>query len=176
MERNFLCDTKKDSGAPRFRGHCGPPRLVVASHHPVQQTPPRLRRQEYNPVMSLSRLGWRSAKATGQSRICLICQSRQFTQAVKYKGTAKLASVPNRQNTSIQIQIQNYATKRGFNASRVRADVDERGRLGFYTLTKQQGILKMEPRTAQSLYQDFITHKNKMDHGTNVLRLAKSAY
>ena len=123
--------------------------------------------------MSVSRLGRRSARAFGQFETCLICQSHQYTESALKKHIAKLGpSIPQRQ--SFQFQSRNYAVKQRFDAPRARADVDERSRLGFYTLSNQQGVLKMEPRLAQSLYADFVAHKGKMDHGVNVLRLVKS--
>ncbi|EUC32028.1 hypothetical protein COCCADRAFT_99764 [Bipolaris zeicola 26-R-13] len=123
--------------------------------------------------MSLSRIGGGSTRTVEKIGNCLICQFRQFTRTAQYKGAPRLIPSPHRQKASTPIQIRKYATKSRFDAPKARADVDERSRLGFYTLAKQQGTLKMEPRIAQSLYQDFVTHKNKMDHGTNILRLVK---
>jgi hypothetical protein len=128
-----------------------------------------------SPTMSFSRIGRSSARAVAKIENCLIYQSRQFTRATRHNDIAQLASSSYRQKTSTRIQSREYATKQRFDSARARADVDERSRLGFYTLTKQQGALKMEPHTAQSLYQDFVAHKSKMDHGTNVLRLVESA-
>lgn len=126
------------------------------------------------PTMSLSRIGGGSTRTVEKIGNCLICQFRQFTRTAQYKGAPRLIPSPHRQKASTPIQIRKYATKSRFDAPKARADVDERSRLGFFTLAKQQGTLKMEPRIAQSLYQDFVTHKNKMDHGTNILRLVKS--
>ncbi|KAF1833493.1 hypothetical protein BDW02DRAFT_598972 [Decorospora gaudefroyi] len=55
----------------------------------------------------------------------------------------------------------------------MRADMDARARLGFYTANQKQKALHMEPHTADSIYKDFLAQKSSMDHGSNVLRLAK---
>ncbi|KAA8617410.1 hypothetical protein PtrSN002B_010523 [Pyrenophora tritici-repentis] len=58
-------------------------------------------------------------------------------------------------------------------ATRLRADVDARSRLGFYTLYKQQAVLVMEPHTALSIYADFAAHKNDTDYGSQVQRIVQ---
>jgi hypothetical protein len=59
---------------------------------------------------------------------------------------------------------------------RARIDVDKRARLGFYTLNRQQGVLKMEPHTADAIYADFIHQKKNMDPGSNIRRIEKSVF
>lgn len=56
---------------------------------------------------------------------------------------------------------------------RLRADVDERSRYGFYKLSKIQASLKMEADKANAIYNDFVAHKSRIDHKSNVLRLSK---
>jgi hypothetical protein len=123
--------------------------------------------------MLSSRLAARSARAVLKKDTCSICQSRQFTQALHRSGTVKLSLNSSRHGTNVQ--RRNYAAMR-LDGPRARADVDARARLGFYTMNKQQGALKMEPHTAQSIYHDFMAQKDRMDHASNVLRLAKSAF
>lgn len=74
------------------------------------------------------------------------------------------------------MRVQSYATKQRIDGQRARADADARGRLGFYTLTKQQGIHNIEPHTAMSIYDDFVAHKKTMAHGKNVLRIVNSGF
>ncbi|RMZ67867.1 hypothetical protein GMOD_00003919 [Pyrenophora seminiperda CCB06] len=66
--------------------------------------------------------------------------------------------------------------KQKLDGPKLRADVDARSRLGLYAMTKQQAILQMQPHTAQSIYEDFVAHKSKMDHGSNVRRIVKSGF
>jgi hypothetical protein len=124
--------------------------------------------------MSSSRLAARSAREALKKETCRICQSRQFTQAIHRSGTVKFSPLSSRHSTNVQ--RRNYAAPMRLDGPRARADVDARGRLGFYTMNKQQGALKMEPHTAQSIYHDFMAQKDRLDHGSNVLRLAKSAF
>jgi len=74
------------------------------------------------------------------------------------------------------MQTRSYAIKLKLDGPRLRSDVDARARLGFYTITKQQAILHIEPHTAQSIYEDFVAHKDKMDYGSHVRRIVQSGF
>ena len=124
--------------------------------------------------MAFSRIASRSVRAAAKIEPCIICQSRQITLAAHRSGAAKLSPLSRRH--AIGTQVRSYATPKRLDGPRARADVDARSRLGFYTMMKQQKILKMEPHMAQSIYHDFLTQKGNVDHGTNVLRLMKSAF
>jgi hypothetical protein len=124
--------------------------------------------------MSSSRLVSRSMRAVATLEPCAFCQARQFTRGFGRNGAAKLS--PSSIWRATSIQSRNYATRQRLDGSRARADVDARARLGFYTMSKQQGILKMEPHTADSIYKDFLAHKDSMGYGSSVLRLAQSAF
>ncbi|KAI4956295.1 hypothetical protein J4E91_000506 [Alternaria rosae] len=56
---------------------------------------------------------------------------------------------------------------------RARVDADARARLGFYTICKQQSTLNIEPRTALSIYDDFVAQTKTISHSDNVLRIVK---
>ncbi|KAF1935687.1 hypothetical protein EJ02DRAFT_360970 [Clathrospora elynae] len=103
---------------------------------------------------------------------CVFCQSRQFITSINRNGASKLSnSLNGTANPPRAIaQRRNYAAQK-LDVQRLRTDVDARARLGFYTLSKQQGTIKMEPHTADSIYKDFLAQKNKMDHGSNIQRL-----
>jgi len=65
-----------------------------------------------------------------------------------------------------------YATQR-LDVARLRDDVDQRARSGFYQLCKAQAALKIAPDKANAIYKEFIAHRNKLGHSANVRQLAK---
>jgi hypothetical protein len=126
--------------------------------------------------MVLSRPATRLRRGLSSLETCFLCQPRQLTPLLRENNTAGLLTVASWHPRSTKLSIQNrhYAAPK-LDVQRFRRDVDTRARLGFYTLSKQQGALgPLEPHTADSIYKDFITQKDKIDHGSNVLRLAKS--
>lgn len=126
--------------------------------------------------MSSSRLVPLSIRPALLAESCFFCQARCFTASVHRNGTTKLLRPPNwrAEATSNPIVRRGYATQR-FDAKRARVDVDKRARVGFYTLSKQQGALKMDANTADSIVADFLHQKSNMEHGSNIQRLAQSA-
>ncbi|KAF2821285.1 hypothetical protein CC86DRAFT_410988 [Ophiobolus disseminans] len=66
-----------------------------------------------------------------------------------------------------------YATPvaQKLDVKRLRHDIDERARLGFYTLTKKQGALLMERDVANAIVKEFLAKQNTMDHSSNVRHL-----
>lgn len=59
---------------------------------------------------------------------------------------------------------------------RLRADVDKKGRLGWYKLTKAQKILLLEPTVAEAIYNDFVAHKDRKEFGKVIKQLMTSSY
>ncbi|CAE7188391.1 hypothetical protein HRS9139_07623 [Pyrenophora teres f. teres] len=113
----------------------------------------------------------RSVRAVPSLETCLRCKIRQFFPAVRpYATKSSLSRAPA---LGTGIQTRHYAMKMKLDAPRLRADIDARSRLGFYTLNKQQAILAMEPHTAQSIYADFAAHKNNTDYGSQVQRIVQ---
>jgi hypothetical protein len=122
-------------------------------------------------AMSSSRVALRSARAIASLEPCLMCQSRQLVSTVRRNATRyPLSSYW----FATSMQVQSYATKQRIDGPRARAEVDARGRLGFYTLTKQQRIHNIEPHTAMSIYDDFVAHRKATTDGQNVLRIVNS--
>lgn len=134
------------------------------SHHTTLSTGHRV-------TMAAFRIALRSARAIARLEPCIMCQSHQLALAIRRNATRYPTSSCD---FATSMRVQNYATKQRIDAPRLRADVDARGRLGFYTLTKHERIHKIEPRTAMSIYDDFVAHKNTMSHGKNVLRIVNS--
>jgi hypothetical protein len=63
-----------------------------------------------------------------------------------------------------------------FDARKYRLDVDERARIGFYTMSKMQGILLMDPSKANSIAKEFLAKQKTMDHAKNIKHLASSVF
>lgn len=57
---------------------------------------------------------------------------------------------------------------------KLRQDIDEKSRLGFYNLYKGQGILLVEPSIANAIYKDFVSHRSQGPLGDAVNCLATS--
>jgi hypothetical protein len=167
-------DMEKDSGVPRFRGHCGPPRLPNGPCEcKVHLTVVHKLSNNCTVPMSTSRLALRSARAVARLESCSVCQSRQITSTIRHKASRYPQSP---YGLATGTRSQSYATKQRFDAPRVRADVDTRARLGFYSVCKHSGAFEIEPRTAMSIYNDFVAHSKTMSHGHNVSRIVESVF
>jgi hypothetical protein len=129
--------------------------------------------------MASYRLAKRSVKGIGSLETCLACQLRQWIPVFHESNTTRIFTTSNGHAKTIKSssQIRSYAAQK-LDVQRLRKDVDARARLGFYELSKQQGAFskKMEKGIADSIYKDFLAQKSTMDHGKNVLRLAKSVF
>ena len=124
--------------------------------------------------MSLSRFGPISARALRNPELCWVCSARQMARVPPAGHTASsTSSIYQSPARKSSMQKRHYAAQ-NIDVSKVRRDVDNRARLGFYTLSNKQGALRMDPHKADSIYADFLHHKNKMDHGSNIRRLAES--
>jgi hypothetical protein len=75
------------------------------------------------------------------------------------------------------ISSREYATvpRQKLDVQRLRLDVDERARLGFYTLVKTQGALKIERDVANAVIKEFTARQTTIDHSSNIKSLASSA-
>ncbi|CAO2651559.1 Nn.00g041290.m01.CDS01 [Neocucurbitaria sp. VM-36] len=124
--------------------------------------------------MSSSRLASLSVRPVLIPESCAFCQSRSLIQTPRRNGTAKPSTSRKwrAEAPSINISRRSYATQR-LDVKRIRADVDVRNRMGFYTLSNKQGVLKMDANKAASIIADFLHQKSNMDHGSNIRRLVK---
>jgi hypothetical protein len=68
------------------------------------------------------------------------------------------------------------STGQKLDVERLRRDVDEKARLGFYTLNQQQGALHMDRVKANSIAKEFLAKQNTMDYGSNVKHLSSSVF
>ena len=118
-----------------------------------------------------------SSRCARTREICNFGCSRQLRLVIQKNGaTGPLISTVGRVQTSdIKVPRRHYATQ-VLDVQRLRTDVDKRSRVGFYTLNKSLNVLHMDPHKADSIYADFVTQKNKLDHGANVQRLVQSAF
>ncbi|KAH7076092.1 hypothetical protein FB567DRAFT_563536 [Paraphoma chrysanthemicola] len=125
--------------------------------------------------MSHSQFARSFAKPFFTEGTCVFCQSR---------GAARIASShalgrSKRRPRSIAAPTSAVSLRRPYASSatqkldvqRLRHDVDERSRLGFYTLTKKQGALHMEAATANSIVKEFLHRQKTMDHKSNIEQL-----
>lgn len=69
---------------------------------------------------------------------------------------------------------RDYAQK--LDVKRLRADVDKKGRVGWYKLTKKQGLLLLEADKAEAIYNDFVAHKDKKEYAKLVKQFTTSSY
>lgn len=65
-----------------------------------------------------------------------------------------------------------YAQK--LDVKRLRADVDKKSRVGWYTLTKKQGVLLLGADKAEAIYNDFVAHKDKKEYGKLIKQFTTS--
>lgn len=128
--------------------------------------------------MSSSLLATKRSVLTRASKCCLSCNVRQVAANTIAPGALKHPYQPitcARVN-SIDGTRRAYATSSGqrHDVQRYRKDVDERGRLGYYILSKQQGALHMESAKANSIVKEFVAKQKTTDHRSNVQHLATS--
>lgn len=105
--------------------------------------------------------------------LCTSCTA-YFTHAAPYSDTAErlgFTYISIREPTANKWR-RGYATQR-LDVVRLRADVDQRARSGFYQLSRVQGALRLAPDKANAIYKEFLSHKDRRDHGANVRQLAK---
>ncbi len=117
----------------------------------------------------------RTIRVLSDLRTGLALQPRSQYQLTHQNNLPVSCNSLNRtaKSSIINARKRNYATQR-LDVVRLRDDVDKRARLGFYTLTKQQNILHIEPNTAHSIIEGFLHFKKKMSPGDNVRRLSES--
>ncbi|KAJ4330282.1 hypothetical protein N0V95_010081 [Ascochyta clinopodiicola] len=108
--------------------------------------------------MSSSRLLARSARSIIRPDVCVFCHARQLLP-VNCSNTIRLPAKATQSN----VFKRNYAQK--LDVKRLRADVDKKGRYGWYALTKKQGVLLVERDKAEAIYNDFVAHKDKKEYG-----------
>jgi hypothetical protein len=74
--------------------------------------------------------------------------------------------------------LATYATSTGqrLDVQRLRTDVDKRARIGFYTLSHQQGALSIKPDKADAIIAEFLAQTKNMDHASNVKQLVASVF
>jgi hypothetical protein len=125
--------------------------------------------------MSSSQLATHTLKRFPCARPCVFCHSRQYAQVCTIAATTPSIRPSGRAITG---SVRAYATASGqkLDLPRIRADVDERSRIGFYALSQQQGSLLMDRVKANSIAKEFLARKKTMDHGSNVKGLASSAF
>ncbi|KAH7065767.1 hypothetical protein BKA63DRAFT_164499 [Paraphoma chrysanthemicola] len=122
---------------------------------------------------------FQSARAFAQPffivRTCIFCQSRVVARVASSHALERPKRRPRSiaAPTSAKFQRRLYASSatQKLDLQRLRHDVDERSRLGFYTLTKKQGALQMEAATANSIVKEFLHRQKTMDHRSNIEQL-----
>ncbi|KAJ4985522.1 hypothetical protein SVAN01_08993 [Stagonosporopsis vannaccii] len=116
--------------------------------------------------MSSSRVLARSTSSLSRSDVCAFCHARQLLPA----GWNSAFRTPTK-------AAQHQASRRGYaqklDVKRLRADVDKKGRLGWYKMTKDQKILLLEPAVAEAIYNDFVAHKDRKEYGKVIKQLMK---
>ncbi|XPT03320.1 hypothetical protein M3J09_012414 [Ascochyta lentis] len=108
--------------------------------------------------MSSSRLLARSASSIVRPDVCVFCRARQLLP-VNCNSAFRLPAKATHSN----VIKRTYAQK--LDVKRLRADVDKKGRFGWYALTKKQGVLLVERDKAEAIYNDFVAHKDKKEYG-----------
>ncbi|KAH8724285.1 hypothetical protein GQ44DRAFT_654991 [Phaeosphaeriaceae sp. PMI808] len=121
--------------------------------------------------MSSLRLSIHSTRSLLKIERCIFCHLRQITQ---YGNRSRLSQLSIHPNGGAIKRTRSYATIPGqkLDRKRMRSDVDERARLGHYTLTSQQGILLIDSAKANSIAKEFLAMQKTMDPGSNVKHLA----
>lgn len=114
--------------------------------------------------MSSSRVLARTASLAARSDVCAFCHARQLLPA----GRNSNFQLPTK-TTQSSIFKRNYAQK--LDVKRLRADVDKKARVGWYKMTKGQRILLLEPDVAEAIYNDFVAHKDRKEHGRLIKQL-----
>lgn len=124
--------------------------------------------------MAAQRLTMRPTQMLPRIELCIFCRMRPSLN--KVQGFRLTNERARRARSNDTIRFYAAAAGQRYDTKRYRADVDKRARLGLYTLTKREGILKMQPHKADAIYTDFVAQKNNLDPGSNIKRLATSAF
>jgi hypothetical protein len=126
--------------------------------------------------MSSSRLVARVVNVPRAERLCASCNCRQI---VTYVNAPRPSIQPIRRArwTSTINFDRAYATSASpkLEGQRLRKDVDERARLGFYALSQKQGALLMDRVKANSIAKEFLARQKTTDNHSNVKQMATSA-
>lgn len=71
-----------------------------------------------------------------------------------------------------------YATapRKKLDVKRMRAEVDERARIGYYTLTRKEGVLHIDPAKANSIVKEFLHNEKDIKPAENIKRLSTSVF
>jgi hypothetical protein len=150
----------------------GPPSSCIPSLRPATPQAP------YH-TMSSPRLVTRSLRAWRDPNPCVFCSSLQIASNVRNGAAERSTSHGARtRSTGYVTSTRAYATAPGlkFDAKRYRVDVDERARIGFYTMNKMQGVLLMDPSKANSIAKEFLAKQKTMDNVRNIKHLASSVF
>ncbi|KAF2852597.1 hypothetical protein T440DRAFT_392126 [Plenodomus tracheiphilus IPT5] len=116
----------------------------------------------------------RPARTAASRPVCNLCSARSLVQIAPWIRTVQVSTATNGDKGLCKTTTWRrcYATRR-LDVVKLRADVDQRSRDGFYRLSKSQGSLQLEADKANAIYKDFLAHESKYDHGGHVIRLAK---
>jgi hypothetical protein len=129
--------------------------------------------------MSSFQIVSRSLRAWRDPGLCVFCSSHRIASNV-HNGAAKRSThhAARARSTGFVTSTRAYATAPGqkLDVRRVRLDVDERGRIGFYTMNKMQGVLHMDPSKANSIVKEFLAKQKTLDHVSNIKYLASSVF
>lgn len=107
-------------------------------------------------------------------RCCTLCQ---FQQMATYSSARnRFQPIRRARLTNVTGSSRAYATSPGqkLDVQRLRKDVDERARLGFYALSQKQGALLMDRVKANSIAKEFLAKQKTADNRSNVKHLASS--
>jgi hypothetical protein len=107
------------------------------------------------------------------------CHFRQSGPYLHSNGTTEPWTLFGRRPRSIFAKRDGtIATSTGqkLDVKRLRHDVDEKARMGFYTLNQQQGALHMDRVKANSIAKEFLAKQGTMEHGRNVKQLSSSVF
>jgi hypothetical protein len=129
-----------------------------------------------NYTMSSSRLVARSADVLRAERLCVFCNLRQHSIYVNAPRPS-FQPIRRARRTGIVSLDRAYATSASqkLDGQRLRKDVDERARLGFYALSQKQGALLMDRVKANSIAKEFLARQKTTDNHSNVKQMATSA-
>lgn len=113
-----------------------------------------------------------------EASTCRSCLSHGSLPNGRDDGRMMVWSHLLRQNCKRSPSTRGYATapRQRLDVQRLRADVDERGRLGLYTLTKRQGVLNMERDVANGIFKEFLTMRKILEPSSIVKQLATSVF
>ncbi|KAL6705186.1 hypothetical protein ACN47E_007291 [Coniothyrium glycines] len=122
--------------------------------------------------MSLFRHYSKATRIARSTELCCMCSALQHSSHDTW-ATTRLLQAPQWTSKSgvASLQRRHYAVQK-IDAARMRKDADDRARLGFYGHSRKQAVLHMDPHKANSIYEDFVHHRTKLDHGNNVQTLA----